>query len=76
MTEDHLTEVAVKAINQQGFSRDFGSGKPTDHMKAFCHLNIVKLFEVTDTTESLLLVMEHLSVEDMFGYLEDDGCLT
>lgn len=45
-------------------------------MKVFRHLNIVKLFEMTDTSESLFLVMEHLSEGDMFGYLEDDGCLT
>lgn len=76
MTEDHFTEVAVKVINQQGSSRDFGSRKPTDRMKAYCHLNIVKLFEVTHISESLFLVMEHLSEGDMFGYLEDDGCLT
>lgn len=76
MTEDHLTEVAVKVINQQCSSRDFGSGKPSNCMKAFRHLNIVKLFEVTDTSESLFPIVEHLNEGDIFGYLEDDSCLT
>lgn len=76
MTEDHLTEVAVKVIDQQCSFRDFGSGKPSNRMKAFRHLNIVKLFEVTDTSESLFLIVEHLNEGDIFGYLEDDSCLT
>lgn len=39
-------------------------------MKALNHWNIVKLFKVIDTKETLLLVMEHLSAGDVFNYLQ------
>eukprot|EP00070_Physeter_catodon_P044120 XP_028351014.1 MAP/microtubule affinity-regulating kinase 3-like [Physeter catodon] len=45
-------------------------------MKALNHPNIVKLLEMTDTEETLFLVMEDLSWGDMSSHLEDHGHMT
>ena len=39
-------------------------------MSMLNHPNIVKLLEVTDTEETLLILMEYLSQGDFFTHLE------
>lgn len=45
-------------------------------MKALNLPNIVQLFEVIDTQETLVLMTEHLSRGDMFDYLQDHSLMT
>lgn len=44
-------------------------------MKVLCHSNIVKLFELIETKETLYLVMEQASEREVFEYLVVRGSL-
>lgn len=45
-------------------------------MKNLKHSNVVKLFEMIDTKNTLFLIMEHVDREDLSNYLEDCGHVT
>ncbi|XP_039702935.1 serine/threonine-protein kinase MARK2-like [Pteropus medius] len=66
-------EVAVKVINRHGSYRPF---REVHAMKTLNHPNIVKLFEVIDTENTLFLIMELVDGGTLSDYLEDCGDMT
>lgn len=44
-------------------------------MKALNPPNLVKLFDVIDTEETLFLIMEHVSRGNIFDHLQDHSCM-
>lgn len=66
------TEVAVKAIHQQGSCRQL----EVRCLKLLNHPNIVKLFEVIETKQRLFLVMELVCGMDMHRYLKHHSRLS
>ncbi|XP_036077461.1 serine/threonine-protein kinase MARK2-like [Rousettus aegyptiacus] len=64
------TDVAVKVINRHGAYRPF---REVNSMKSLNHPNIVKLFEVIDTENTLFLIMELVDGGDLFSYLVNCG---
>nr|KAF6506092.1 hypothetical protein HJG63_007929 [Rousettus aegyptiacus] len=64
------TEVAVKVINRHGAYRPF---REVSSMKSLNHPNIVQLFEVIDTENTLFLIMELVDGGDLLSYLMDCG---
>lgn len=60
------TEVAIKVINWRGSSRLF---QAVHCKKGLNHPNIIMLFEVIATEETLFLIMETVSGGNMFDYL-------
>uniref|UniRef100_A0A8C9BDJ5 non-specific serine/threonine protein kinase n=1 Tax=Phocoena sinus TaxID=42100 RepID=A0A8C9BDJ5_PHOSS len=72
------TQVAVKVIKKrrQSLATFQAHFREVRSMKALNHPNIVKLLGVTDTEETLFLVMEYLSGGDMFSYLVNHGRMT
>lgn len=45
-------------------------------MKVWNYPNIVKLFEVIKTKETLFLIVEHVSCGDRYDYLKNGGLMT
>ena len=72
------TQVAVKVIKKrrQSFSSVQALSREVCNMKALNHPNIVKLLGVTDTEDTLFLVMEYVSGGDMYHYLKIHGRMT
>ncbi|KAJ8797901.1 hypothetical protein J1605_017103 [Eschrichtius robustus] len=72
------TQVAVKVIKKrrQSFSSVQALSREVCNMKALNHPNIVKLLGVTDTEDTLFLVMEYVSGGDMYRYLKLHGRMT
>lgn len=68
------TEVAIKIIRRRGVHRTQRHGlQEARCMLGLRHPNIVQLFQVIDTEDSLFLVMEHASRGDLWDYLELHG---
>ncbi|KAB0400750.1 hypothetical protein E2I00_018345 [Balaenoptera physalus] len=68
-------EVAVKIINksQQNSSGLQRRSHKVKIMKALGHPNMMKLYEVMETEETLYLVVEYAGEGEMFHYLADHG---
>lgn len=66
-------EVAVKVIDRHGSYRPY---REVQSMKSLNHPNIVKLFEVIDTENTLFLIMEHVDGGSLSDYLRDCGGMT
>ncbi|CAI9150075.1 unnamed protein product, partial [Rangifer tarandus platyrhynchus] len=75
-TCDSCNTSAIKVIEKthQNFSDLQELFREVNSMRMVNHPNIVKLLEVTDTPETLFIVMN--SGGDLFTYLEVQGCLT
>ncbi|XP_054546666.1 serine/threonine-protein kinase MARK2-like [Talpa occidentalis] len=69
------TEVAIKFICKSRQARLEFLAREVDCMKALQHPNIIQLFEVLDTREDLLLVMEYAGGGDLQEYLLRHGRL-
>ncbi|EGD81626.1 CAMK/CAMKL/MARK protein kinase [Salpingoeca rosetta] len=68
-------EVAIKIIDKRNMSDSSLSKlmREVRIMKMLDHPNIVKLYEVIDTSEKLYLVMEYASGGEVFDYLVNHG---
>ncbi|XP_059187823.1 serine/threonine-protein kinase ULK2 [Centropristis striata] len=69
-------EVAIKSINKKNLSKSqILLGKEIKILKELQHENIVALYDVQETPNSVLLVMEYCNGGDLADYLQAKGTL-
>ncbi|XP_037376941.1 serine/threonine-protein kinase MARK2-like [Talpa occidentalis] len=69
------TEVAIKIIRKDKVAHRKWLASEVGCMKALCHPNIIQLFQVVDTRDELLLVMEYAEGGNLEDYLHQHGRL-